>query len=66
MSSRLRTLQGAADVRLVRLGTAGRRYDLLLAGQAFVYELTLVTPNTAEFSRGQGLRLADWRPSFDV
>ena len=35
-------------------------YDLLIAGQALARDLTLVTNNTREFSRVEGLKLADW------
>jgi tRNA(fMet)-specific endonuclease VapC len=35
-------------------------YDVLLAGQAVARDLTLITHNTREFSRVQGLRIEDW------
>jgi tRNA(fMet)-specific endonuclease VapC len=35
-------------------------YDLLIAAQAIRRGLTVVTANTAEFSRVTGLSLADW------
>ena len=35
-------------------------YDILLAGQALVSSLILVTANTREFSRVPGLTLEDW------
>ena len=35
-------------------------YDVLLAGHARFASLTLVTANTAEFSRVPGLKLEDW------
>jgi len=35
-------------------------YDLLIAGQALRYDATLVTANTAEFSRVSELRWEDW------
>jgi tRNA(fMet)-specific endonuclease VapC len=35
-------------------------YDLLIAGQALRYDATLVTANTAEFSRVSDLRWEDW------
>ena len=34
--------------------------DLLIAGIALAHDLTLVTHNTREFSRVDGLRLEDW------
>jgi tRNA(fMet)-specific endonuclease VapC len=36
-------------------------YDLLLAGQALVGSLILVTANTKEFSRVSGLILENWQ-----
>ena len=36
-------------------------YDLLIAGHALGAGCTLVTNNTREFSRVEGLRLLDWR-----
>jgi tRNA(fMet)-specific endonuclease VapC len=38
-------------------------YDLLIAGQALCRKLTLVTANTREFSRVQGLPWEDWAKS---
>ena len=35
-------------------------YDLLIAGQALSRGLTLVTNNTREFARVEGLKLEDW------
>ncbi len=35
--------------------------DLLIASQALTKELTLVTNNTSEFERVEGLRLEDWK-----
>ena len=35
-------------------------FDLLLAATALVHNLTLVTQNTGEFSRVEGLRVEDW------
>jgi tRNA(fMet)-specific endonuclease VapC len=35
--------------------------DLLIAAQALAKQLTLVTNNTAEFKRIDGLRLEDWK-----
>jgi tRNA(fMet)-specific endonuclease VapC len=36
-------------------------YDLLIAGHALGAGCTLVTNNTREFARVEGLRLIDWR-----
>lgn len=41
-------------------GTPIGPYDVLIAGQALVRGLTLVTANTREFSRVTGLKLVDW------
>ena len=41
-------------------GTPIGAYDTLIAGQALARGLTLVTANTREFSRVDGLQLADW------
>ena len=51
-----------ADIR-VDLERAGRRigaYDLLIAAHALALGLILITNNTDEFSRIQGLRLENW------
>ena len=58
----------AADARMAgeirsRLEAVGRPigpYDLLIAGQAFARGLVLVTANTREFHRVEGLRCEDW------
>jgi len=52
----------AARVRvLLKLaGTPIGPYDLLIAGQALNRGWTLVTSNTREFSRIEGLALEDW------
>lgn len=52
----------AARVR-AKLEKEGRTigsYDLLIAGQALRYKMTLVTSNVREFSRVQGLHWEDW------
>jgi tRNA(fMet)-specific endonuclease VapC len=41
-------------------GTPIGAYDTLIAGQALARGLTLVTANTGEFSRVNGLSLVDW------
>lgn len=52
----------AAQIRatLAALGTPIGPYDLLIASIALVHDITLVTHNTREFSRVQGLKLEDW------
>ncbi len=47
-------------LRLERIGTPIGPYDTLLAGQALARDLTLVTRNTREFSRVEGLRVENW------
>ncbi len=36
-------------------------YDLMIAGQAIALDVTLVTHNTREFQRVDGLKLEDWQ-----
>jgi tRNA(fMet)-specific endonuclease VapC len=57
-----RDAHAAGEVRaeLARLGTPIGPYDVLIAGQALARGLTLVTANTREFSRVDGLKLTDW------
>ena len=54
--------QAAARIRadLKRKGTTIGPYDTLIAGQALARGLTLVTRNTGEFTRVEGLRVEDW------
>ena len=52
-----------AGVVRASLETAGKpigAYDLLIAGQALRYKLTLVTANSREFGRVKGLEWEDW------
>jgi len=53
----------AAEVRatLKQKGTPIGPYDVLIAGTALAYELTLVTANSDEFSRVKKLDLVNWR-----
>ncbi len=52
----------AGEIRadLKRKGTPIGPYDVLIAGQAKARALALVTSNTREFSRVQGLQIEDW------
>jgi tRNA(fMet)-specific endonuclease VapC len=54
--------RAAGEVRaaLQRLGTPIGPYDVLIAGQAKARGLTVVTNNTAEFKRVEGLAVEDW------
>jgi tRNA(fMet)-specific endonuclease VapC len=54
--------RAAGEVRAApeTAGTPIGAYDLLIAGQALRYDATLVTANTAEFSRVGELRWEDW------
>lgn len=45
---------------LEREGTPIGPYDLMIAATALAHGLTLVTHNTAEFSRVVGLQIEDW------
>ena len=51
-----------AEIRfqLEKNGTKIGPYDLQLCGQARALDLTLVTHNTREFKRVNGLRIEDW------
>ena len=51
---------GAIRAMLAAIGTPIGPYDVLIAGQARARDLTLITRNTGEFSRVQGLRVEDW------
>ncbi|SOD92355.1 type II toxin-antitoxin system VapC family toxin [Caenispirillum bisanense] len=55
----------AARIRadLAAAGTPIGAYDILIAAQALRTGSTLVTNNTGEFRRVQGLALADWTAS---
>lgn len=52
----------AGEVRagLAQMGTPIGPYDALIAGQAKARGLILVTNNTGEFGRVDGLRVEDW------
>jgi len=51
---------GTIRAGLERQGKRIGDYDTLIAGQALARGLTLVTANTREFSRVDGLKLVDW------
>jgi len=51
---------GEVRAQLERRGTVIGGYDTLIAGQALARDLTLVTRNTREFERVEGLRLENW------
>jgi tRNA(fMet)-specific endonuclease VapC len=53
-------MAGEIRARLKRAGTPIGPYDLLIAGQALARDLTLVTANTREFTRVDGLRIENW------
>ena len=52
----------AGEIRasLRRAGTPIGPCDLLIAGQALARDLVLVTNNTREFARVEGLKVEDW------
>jgi len=52
----------AGEIRnnLSAAGTPIGPYDILIAGQALARDLILITHNTREFSRVNGLRVEDW------
>lgn len=51
---------GRIRAQLAAVGTPVGPYDLQIAAIALVNNLTLVTHNTREFSRVEGLRIEDW------
>lgn len=51
---------GAIRAALATAGTPIGPYDVLIAGQAQARDLILITHNTGEFSRVNGLRIEDW------
>ena len=60
-----RDMAVAADIRgdLARRGTTIGPFDLLIAGQARARGWTVVTNNTREFNRIDGLKVVDWMKS---
>lgn len=50
----------AIRIDLERIGKVIGPMDVLIAGTALAHGATLVTHNTAEFSRIEGLRVVDW------
>jgi len=53
-------ITGQLRAQLAALGTPIGPYDLQIAAIALANNLTLVTHNTREFSRVEGLRIEDW------
>ena len=53
-------IYGEVRANLERRGTPIGSYDLQIAAIALAHNLTLVTHNTREFSRVEGLLLVDW------
>jgi tRNA(fMet)-specific endonuclease VapC len=51
---------GEIRAKLERQGQRIGEYDTLIAGQAFSRNLILVTANTREFGRVEGLVVEDW------
>jgi tRNA(fMet)-specific endonuclease VapC len=51
---------GAIRAALAIAKTPIGPYDVLIAGQAQARDLILITRNTGEFSRVNGLRIEDW------
>ena len=51
---------GVIRAELERKGTRIGQYDTLIAGQASARNLVLVTANTREFHRVEGLKVEDW------
>jgi tRNA(fMet)-specific endonuclease VapC len=53
-------ISGEIRATLVAKGTPIGAYDVLIAGQAKARDMIVVTNNICEFSRVEGLRVADW------
>lgn len=53
-------IAGQVRAALEKAGTPIGAYDLLIAGQALRRGLTIVTANSSEFSRVEGLSWQDW------
>jgi tRNA(fMet)-specific endonuclease VapC len=53
-------IAGRIRAQLANLGTPIGGNDLLIAAIAIAHNLTLVTHNTNEFSRVEGLHIEDW------
>jgi len=53
-------IYGRLRAQLESLGTPIGGYDMLIASIALANDLILVTHNTREFSRVEGLQLEDW------
>jgi len=51
---------GCIRAELARKGTPIGPYDTMIAAQALCRSLTVVTHNTDEFSRVEGIKLEDW------
>ncbi len=53
-------IAGRVRAQLTNLGTPIGFNDLLIASITLAHDLTIVTHNTSEFSRVEGLRVEDW------
>ncbi|MGH7866933.1 MAG: type II toxin-antitoxin system VapC family toxin [Candidatus Dormibacteraceae bacterium] len=53
-------MAGQIRAELEAKGNSIGAYDVLIAGQALQQQAILVTANTSEFTRVQGLKLEDW------
>ncbi len=51
---------GRVRIQLRRRGIEVPSVDLMIGSAALVYDLTLVTHNTADFQNIPGLRVEDW------
>jgi tRNA(fMet)-specific endonuclease VapC len=57
---------GEIRARLAAAGTPIGPLDVLIAGQALVRDLILITNNTREFRRVAGLQMEDWQSQPNV
>ncbi|MBA7573812.1 tRNA(fMet)-specific endonuclease VapC [subsurface metagenome] len=51
---------GKEKARLRKVGKIISDFDLLIGTTAIAYDLTMVTRNTSEFERLEGINLLDW------
>jgi len=51
---------GKEKARLRKIGKIISDFDLLIGSTAIAYDLTMVTRNTSEFERLEGIDLLDW------
>lgn len=58
-------IHGRIRAQLASKGTPIGSYDLMIAAIALAHDLILVTHNTREFERVEGLAIEDWEEQID-